>query len=190
MTRGLQTATTFALGADAIRMAHLVEVHFDAPTGIVRVTDYFRDIEYSGETYLRGGNLLQVGEVEEHAALMVPETSVAFSGVDQAMTSLLLNEQYLDRPLKIWRAFLSLETGAITSVEPYFEGRMNLPVIAEDPEEGTSTISVSVTSIWVDFERSPGRQTNHEMQQIWFPGDKGFEFASKIFDALPWGKAS
>lgn len=189
MSRGLQITTAQALSGTEIRMAHLVEIHFDAPTGVVRVTDYFRDLVYGGETFLRGGNLLQVGEVEEHATLLVPETSVGFSGVDQAMTSLLLNEQYLDRTLKIQRAFMSPQPGVIATVEPYFEGRMNLPVISEDPDAGTSTISVTVTSIWVDFERSPGRQTNHEMQQLWFPGDRGFEFASKIFDALPWGTA-
>lgn len=189
MTRGLDINSSIALGADAIHQAHLVEVCFDAPTGTLYLTDAFRDLVHSGQTYLRGGNLLQIGDVEEHAALLVPEITVAFSGVDQAMTSLLLQEQYLDRTLVVRRAYLNADTGEIATVEPYFEGHMNLPVISEDPDDGTSTIAVTVTSIWVDFERSPGRQTNHETQQLWFPGDRGFEFAGQIFDALPWGRA-
>jgi hypothetical protein len=189
MTRGVQSATAFSLAADAIHQAHLVEVQFDAPTGTLYLTDAFRDLVYNGITYLRGGNLLQIGDIEEHASLLVPEMTIAFSGVDQAMTSLLLQENYLDRTLIVRRAYLNGTTGLISSVEPYFEGRMNLPVISEDPDQGTSTISVSVTSIWVDFERSPGRLTNHETQQLWFPGDRGFEFAGQIFDALPWGRS-
>ncbi len=188
MTRGIDSATALILGANEIVQVHLVDVFFDAPTGRLSVTDAFADITHEGITYIRGGNLLQIGDVEEHAALLVPEMTVSFSGVDQAMTSILLQEQYLDRLVRIRRAYLDRSTSQIRSVEPFFEGRMNLPVIAEDPDSGTSTISVTVASIWVDFERSPGRQTNHETQQLWFPGDRGFEFAGQIFDALPWGQ--
>ena len=69
-----------------------------------------------------------------------------------------------------------------------FEGRMDSPVISENPDSGNSTISISATNSWVDFERKTGRHTNHEEQQIHFAGDKGFEFASEIITDIVWGK--
>jgi hypothetical protein len=62
-------------------------------------------------------------------------------------------------------------------------------VINENPDEGSCTIAISATSHWVDFERRPGRHTNHAEQQVWFPGDLGFEFSSEIVKEIRWGRS-
>jgi hypothetical protein len=69
-----------------------------------------------------------------------------------------------------------------------FEGRMDSPVIDENPDDGSCTVTVSASNAWVDFERLSGRHTNHEEQQIFFPGDKGFEFVSAVTSEITWGR--
>ena len=66
---------------------------------------------------------------------------------------------------------------------------MDTPVISDDPVGGKSVMSVTATNTWVDFTRKTGRHTNHEEQQIYFAGDKGFEYASEIVKDIIWGKA-
>jgi hypothetical protein len=65
---------------------------------------------------------------------------------------------------------------------------MHKPVIQENPDEGTCTLAIEAASHWVDFERRSGRHTNHAEQQVWFAGDKGFEFASEVMKDIPWGR--
>jgi hypothetical protein len=53
----------------------------------------------------------------------------------------------------------------------------------------TSNVTITAASHWSDFNKKSGRRTNHNSQQIFFNGDKGFEFAPKIMRDLKWGKA-
>ena len=172
-----------------VNIVHLLEVELDAPTGTLRLTTAGIDLEHEGNTYTRAGHLLSVGDVEETTALLVHSLTVSLSGVDQALTALVLQELYIDRTLRVWRGILEPGGGVLDSAFVIFEGRIDKPVIDEDPEAGTSTVQLTAASAWVDFERKPGRRTNHDQQQQHFPDDLGFEFASEIFRDLPWGRA-
>lgn len=187
MARGLSIAAKVALGADPLRIVHLLELELDEPTGTIRLTDSPTEIQWEGATYYRGGNLLGFSDIEESAALMVNQLTVSLAGVDQTLIALVLQENYLDRTLRIRRGFLNETTRALETVEPFFEGRVNQPAVAEDPPAGTSTVSLTAADGWIDFERAPGRQTNHEQQQALFPGDRGFECAAQTYQDLPWG---
>jgi hypothetical protein len=70
-----------------------------------------------------------------------------------------------------------------------FEGRIDQPTISEEWTSGKSTVSISATNSWVDFSRNTGRHGNNAEQQIYFPNDVGFEFASEIVKDITWGKA-
>lgn len=183
------TSLLVAHSTDQVRLVNLVELELDDPTGTLRLTDAPIDLEHDGETYTRAGHLLNVGDVEETAALLINTLAVTLSGVDQAFTALLLSEAYIDRTLRVHRGILHTNRQGVSYVYPIFEGRINKPAIAEDPEGGTCTVALEASSAWVDFERSPGRRTNHDQQQQHFPGDLGFAFASEIFRDLPWGRA-
>ena len=81
--------------------------------------------------------------------------------------------------------------GAGVVIDPIaiFDGRADSPMIEEDPDSGKCVVVLAAAQHWVDFERRPGRHTNHEEQQIWFPGDKGFEFVSGLNREIKWGAA-
>ena len=168
------------------RPIHLVEVHLDS--GVTYMCDGYKAVSYGGNEYQGVGHFLGFSDIEEAAEVIVSSMTVSLSGVDQVWISTLLQNDYIDRTIKIYTAFL--DDGQELIVDPVliFEGRMDQPTIEDDPEGGQSVISVSATNAWVDFSRKTGRHTNHEETQVHFAGDKGFEFASEVVKDIVWGR--
>lgn len=171
---------------DQNRPVHLVSVHFDAQT--TYTTDAFHAVTYDGNTYNPAGGLLSISDISEQSKIVVSNVSVSLSGVDQTYLNLVLAEDYIDRPLKIYMGFLDTDGTWIADPILMLEGRMDAPTIKEDIRSGKSIVSIQATNVWVDFERNTGRHTNHVEHQTYFSGDKGFEFASEIQKDIPWGR--
>jgi hypothetical protein len=172
---------------DLVRPVYLVELEFDS--GTVRYTDAAFDISYGGHTYDRTAGLLSFSGISETGDLLVNQIEIQLAGADTslAMTK-VLTDDFLDRPCRIYLAMLDTAMAVISDPVKIFEGRMDAPSIVEDPESGTSTVSVRGTPVWVDFGRRPGRHTNDEEQQFYFAGDKFFEFVSSLPKSIKWGR--
>lgn len=168
-------------------MAHLAVIEFDGMT--VRVCDSFRTITWGGYDYLACGDMVGFESVSETSDLRINSVTAGMSGVDQAYLAELYSLNYLDRPIRIYRAYLD-DGGAIIG-EPLllFEGRINEPTVQDDPETGKFIVAIKADSIWTDFEQTNGLKTNDSTHQRIFPGDKGFEFAAQILDQIKWGRA-
>lgn len=167
------------------RPGHLVEVRLDS--GTLYLTDYFRDVAYGGNTYLAAGTFLGFDAIEESARPQVNRTSVQLSGVPSAMMSEALGEDFLNRILVIYKLFG--RTGGLGPLieGPIFSGYMDEPLIDEDPDAGTCSITVSAAT-FDDFQQRRGRHTNHEEQQLFFAGDEGFILATKQQQQVLWGR--
>jgi len=187
MDRGSTTAFQQEVVKYANRPVHLAEVIFDDEN--VYMNDGYKDIVYDSKTYIAVGHFMGFSNIVEAVEVIVSKVTLSLSGVDQSMISRFLNKEYLDRTVKIYTAFLNSSQTLIANPVLIFEGRMDTPVIADDPIGGSSIVSVTATNTWVDFTRKTGRHTNHEEQQIFFTGDKGFEYASEIVKDITWGKA-
>jgi len=186
MNRGASTAVQTAVAQAANRPFHLFELYLDGFTA--RSTDAYRHIDWGGNTYYALGSFLDFSGVEETAELQVNSVRLTQSGVDGVNVSLYLGHDYIDRRMVIRKAFLAPDETLVIDPIPLFDGRLDAPEIVENPDDGTCTITLSASSHWVDFERRPGRHTNHDEQQIWFPGDRGFEYVSQVSSAdLKWG---
>ena len=168
------------------RPIHLVSVNFDS--GTIYMTDSFKDVVYDGNTYQAVGHLMGISDIEEAAEVIVSSVTLSLSGIDQVWISNVLQEDYIDRTVKIYTAFMDESWALVVDPVLIFEGRMDQPSIEEDPDAGTSSVSVSATNAWVDFSRKTGRHTNHEEQTLHFAGDKGFEFASEVTPDIIWGR--
>jgi hypothetical protein len=184
--RGASAAVITELGKSQNRPFHLVEVVFDVTP--IYITDAWMNISRNGQTYTALGHFLGFSDIEESSELQVANLTAQLSGVDQSVISAVLTENYIDRPLRIYKGFLDGNMAVIANPVLIFEGRMDSPVIQENPDDGSCVVSVSATNAWVDFERLSGRHTNHEEQQIFFPGDMGFEFVSEITQEITWGR--
>ena len=68
-----------------------------------------------------------------------------------------------------------------------YDGRVQSFSITDSND--SSTIVITASSHWADFQKKSGRRTNHNSQSMFFSGDKGFEFAPNTARDLKWGRA-
>lgn len=170
---------------------HLFRADLDSGTAFL--TDAYRAVVWNGDTYTAGGHMLGFSAIKETSRAQVSEVSCQLSGVDQTLIAIFLADDYLDRRLRIYKTFLNSDGSAMEPVL-IFDGRMDAPVIEENPEpdNGTCTIGISATSHFGDFERKPGRRTNTNVQELHFPGDRFFDYCSEIpaQKQSVWGRAA
>lgn len=186
--RGASAEVVAEVAKSANQPIMMVALYLDSET--VRATNAYRSIIYDGNTYTALGHLLDVAGIEETADLSITAATVRLSGVDQTMIATVLTNGYIDRRLVISKAFLAAANDSlIVNPVPIYDGRCDAPIIEEDPTAGTCTVSLSVSSHWIDFERRPGRHTSHDEQQIWFPGDTGLSRISQLNKPIKWGTA-
>jgi hypothetical protein len=184
MTRSINAATIAALQSDAIRLCHLVQIDF--PT-VIKVTDNFHAVEFGGDDFEPVGHLLQIGQPQETQELRVGTVGITLSGVDQAYISIFLNQTYINRRVRIWKAVLDDAGAIIGDAIITFDGQVTGYGIQDN--EDSSIINLSCASHWADFSRKAGRLTNTNSQQYFFPTDTGFQYAANSMKDIKWGKA-
>lgn len=184
--RGADSAVIAEWDAEQNRPVHLIRVEFS--TTVVTITDAYKDIDYNGETYTALGHFLSFSDIQETTELQVTNMIGQLSGIDQSMISIILGEQYIDRPVNVYLAMCASDWSVVSDPVLIFGGRINKPSIAEDPDAGTSIVSIEASNHLSDFERRPGRHTNDSEQQALFPGDRGFEFTSVLNKVVKWGQ--
>lgn len=184
--RDASAAVLSELAAAACQPVQLFELELDA--GTVRNCDATRNIEFDGNTFVANGHFMGFDAIEESTDLTISRVTVQLSGVDQIWVASTLQHTYVDRVLRIYKGFLDAAGALIVDPVLLFDGRVDAPAIEEDPDSGKSTVALSATSQWVDFERRPGRHTNNAEQQFHFPGDRGFAYVARINRQAVWGR--
>jgi hypothetical protein len=185
MDRGSTGAFQTEIVKSANKPFHLLKLSFDDVS--YYLSDAYIPVTYDSNTYTPTGSFLSFSDIVETNEANVESITISLSGVDTTYTNLFLTGGYLDRTIEIYKAFLDSSDALVSDPLLIFSGRINNPVIKEDVESGTSTISVQASSLFVDFERISARFTNNESQQSFFPGDTGFRFSSVVVKELNWG---
>lgn len=183
MSRVIDSSVVSEIASDSIRMCHLLEIHFSTP---VYYTDAPQDIAHSAKNYLASGNILRIEAIQEASDIRIGTTTIKLSGVDQTVVSMLLSGGYIGRQVRVLRAFLNDSNVIIGAPVLIYDGRIDGHEIIDS--NTTSEVSLSVASHWADFEKKAGRMTNTNSQNLFFPGDKGFDFAANVVKDIKWGK--
>lgn len=161
----------------------LLEINFDE--GPLRLTDYGRDIDWNGYTWINVGSMLAVGQETENTDLELAPWQVTLSGVDQSLVSLALRYNWLDRVARHWIVVFDQSGGMIEAPELVGYGLTDTPVI-DDSLPGSTTIQVTVTSPYADIDGKNGRKTNDAEQQKAFPGDRCFSLVAQTPQRVLW----
>ena len=166
----------------------------------IYMTDCYRDltltIDSEANVYQATGNLLSFDSVKETTDLQISSLRVTLSGVDRTFTAALLTYEYLDQPIRLYRVFLDENEVVRHTPMLTFSGNIDTPIITDDPSSGTSTISISAASTFVDFERKSGRKTNQSEQDLYrsinslSDADTGFEYNSNGSAEIWWGRTT
>ena len=103
-----------------------------------------------------------------------------------------LVDNYVGRRVRIYRAFLNQSYAVIGDPLLIFEGEMTKPVVNISPGGGT-TVAVTCSSQWKNFERRNGRHTNYKEQVNWADtnlsvNDYAFEYTYQNTRQIRWGK--
>lgn len=183
MSREIDSATITALNSDNLNLANLVQMDFSTP---IKLTDWARDVVALSTTFDSSSDLLEIDQFTESSEVQVNASTISLSGVSQTFVSLFLTNDYIDVRTRIWKAILDNSDAVIGSPILVFDGRITGYSIVDS--ETTSAVDVEVASHWKDFDLHNGRKTNNNTQQLYFPGDKGFEFASETNKEIKWGK--
>ena len=184
MSRAIHADTIAELAKDSFITAHLVKIDFETA---IYLTESPLNISYSGDTYQSSSALKGISSVTETSEVQVGSVGVTLSGVSQEYISILLSQSYIDRQITIQRVLLNDDYSIIGSPILIYDGRVQSFAITDSND--SSTIVITASSHWADFQKKSGRRTNHNSQSMFFSGDKGFEFAPNTARDLKWGRA-
>ena len=185
MDRGSTSAFQTEIVKSANKPFHLLVLSFDSV--VYYLSDAYIPVTYNGNEYTPTGDFLSFSDIVETNETNIETINIALSGIPTTYVNLFLTDEYLDRKVEIYKAFLDSNEAIVSDPLLIFSGRINNPVIKEDVEAGTSTVAVQASSLFVDFDKINARFTNNESQQSFFDGDTGFRFSSIMVKELNWG---
>jgi hypothetical protein len=183
MTRSLSASVISEIATNKLNPVDLVYLGISSGT---YYTDHYKNITFDGNTYNASSLYLGSTEVQENSDVVVNNITLRFSGADTSIISILLSNDYMNKVVKIYRGFLDDSQALITDPFLLFDGKITNFSLEESAT--TSVVSIIVANHWADFERTSGRRTTDTSQKIFFPTDKGMEFASKTIEQIKWGK--
>ena len=192
MTRDIASATQTKLAGSEIFVADLIELQLSTTqylttTNINISYDSATAPDAGTNTYLAQGQFLSYGNIVETTDLRIAEIDMEFTAVDTTTIALLTNNDYINKRVVIYRAILGSDY-TFTSDDVYlvFDGKVTGYTIRESDK--TATVTISCASQFADFERTNGRKTNPASQTIYFPNDKGLDFAPELVKDIKWGR--
>lgn len=162
---------------------HLIELQLNGLT--VRLTESMYDIDDDGDAYLGNGVLLDVEGVSETDTLDVNSVKISFTAVEQSIPALLLQNNQIDRQIKIYRAYLNKDTSVIGKILLSWGSITEYSI--DSDTEGDTIIAITAAGPFSNWEKTSGRNTTSGSMHKYFPDDDSFEFASQIKPELEWG---
>lgn len=184
MTRSLTAGVIAEIATNKLNPVELVFLGISTGSFF---TDHYKDLTFAGDTYTASSLFLGSSEVQETSDVAVNTLTLKFSGADQTIISLLLNNNYMNKVAKVFRGFLDDSQTLIADPFLLFDGRISNFSLEENAT--TSSVNVVIASHWADFEKVSGRRTAENSQKLFFANDKGMEFASKTAQKIKWGSA-
>ena len=187
MPRNLTANVQSEVAKDQIFMVHFLELYFDS--GTKYYTNGNIPLTWNSNIYLPSADFVTFGSISETQGLELNSLIVTMSGADQTLLAEALTEDFIDRNVIIRAVFINTTTYAIID-DPaiIYEGQISNFKFSENGQGSDSTLTWTVKSAWADFDRTSGRRTNNYDQQVFFPGDIGFQFAHQMNFDIKWGR--
>ena len=108
MARGLSTAVKNELATGNINPVILVKIAFATPIYLTNCSfDLVSSVSGSSETYSSSGHLKGITNVSESNQPTKNTLALSLSGVDQTYVAIALNENIINKEVKIWRGYLN-----------------------------------------------------------------------------------
>lgn len=184
MTRDLSPAVVAEIAKPSIHPRFFVELDFlSAP---VRLWTGLGQFEWDGKTWTGAGDLLGFDEIEEASDGSATTVTLTVSGIPSNLTGPIYQDQWQGRSAYIWFGLLD-SSGSI--VEEPIMLRQGVMDTLNDADDGKSaTFSLAIQTEALDQGNNRSWRLTNEIQQEFFPGDKGLEYTVALQKVpLRWG---
>ena len=181
------TSVKTVLASENCPMLVLVELDFAG--GTVQCCNAGYSFDWNGHTWLGLGQVGSINAIQEGKDLQMYGCVLNLTGIDSSLVSLSLDPtEYQGRMATIWLAPLDSSYQILADPIITFQGIMDvMPITMGD----TATISLSIESKLIDWERPRARRYNHEDQISEFPEDMGMQYIPQMVEKeLVWGRAA
>ena len=190
MTRTIATANKNETTAEVFRPVLFLFLDLDGGDVIVNSSDQDIAWDYDGdssdETFTGVGQFGSVSVINESADLKASGIQCMLTGVPTTHISNALSESYSGRTAKLYIGFLNASRVLVADPMVIFAGRID----AMDIQIGkTASVSVSIESKLVDWERARIRRYTNEDQRNLYSTDEFCEFVVQTVEKeLVWGQ--
>jgi len=206
--RGLDSTQLQAAQSQQTDVVHLIALtYYDDGTqneSVTRLTtapvDIDADVGNGVVTFSGAGGFLSWGSITESEDRSAQGMTLKLSGVDQSIVSIILNNQFRGRSVKLWRQYFDGDTGqAVGNPIKLFDGRQMGDYEVEENwgdtgSLGTVTITTRVKSILADLQqlnavRTNPRSYNNALARVGLTTDNTFFNKVKSFAGkrIFWG---
>jgi len=187
MTRSSTTAFNNAAASDTVEPFFAAKLEFES--GATRIWTGIGDISFEAgsgsETFIGGGGLVGVSQVEETNDIQSSGITFTLTGIDSSLVTLALTENYQGKNATLYLGLIS--SGSVVA-DPYilFRGFMDTMDIGDTGE--TATIQVKAENRLVALQKAKPRRFTQVDQELIDSTDKGFEFVNDLQDkTITWG---
>lgn len=187
MSRDLTAAVTSVAQLPTVQYRWLCEVD-SLSTGMTRACTGYQFVTFNGNTYSPVGNLGGVEKIQEDADVFPRAVRLWFSAVNTSQIQDVLSENMFNRPVRIYRTFLTDSYTNVATPQELFRGFVNTCDLKfKDPDRG-DYFEIEVES---RLRRQPRAQFfNRETLWTFYnqSGDQFFDYLAQIpLTKAKWG---
>jgi hypothetical protein len=183
---GIDTKTALRLSQDHQEIKFALKAEFDTDTVLIHTGQ--GDLVIGGETYLGAGTLLAISDIEDSKELKSAGVTFSISGMDAEVLGYALNENYQNRPISLYMAFVSGGTDDVDGYLTLYKGRM-INIDISDDVNG-SNITLQTENRLIDLRRPSNIRYTRESQQYLYNGDTSLDQVAKVSQMnIEWGRA-
>lgn len=184
MTRDVHASSQAELAAVFKRPVLFYEGEF-AGSQFLRLWSGVGEKTWDSKTWTGAGNLLGCSEIKETAGTVAESVTVSLSGMPSELIALVHLHAQHGLPGSVWLGFLNAAEAVVADPYLAFKGRLDVPDIVDNGDD--CVISITYEGFLVDLKRPRVFRWDHETQQIFHPGDRGFEYVAALQDqVLEW----
>lgn len=140
------------------------------------------------ETYEGAGTLLSFSDVEDTAELKSAGMNFGLSGMNPDVLAYALTENFQNRPVFLYIAFLDAGTTTVNGLFTLFRGRMINIDINDNPQGEGVTLNLTAENRLIDLGRPTGFKYTNESQQFLHANDTAFDQVQVLNTTdIKWG---
>lgn len=163
-------------------------VDLDFASGHLRLHTRIGTINWGGYDWNGVGKLGAIDVIKEDAELRPNTITLQLSGVDSALMTAAMTEDYHGRAVRIHQGLLDTTTFALVATpETVWPGLMDYMTVALGAN--ASTITVQCESEFARWQRPRQLLYTHESQQLLYSSDRFFDMVNAIQTrVIDWSK--